>query len=282
MAYGMNVNGDNNRLLFSTNVNGLFFQGKATLHQIFTTQTTDYVFSPGMGRILFDWCRAAIYEFRITLPSTVTSIMPFIHNTVGKRVAFLSIYKENSTVWSIILYACTNPNTTGAISSAVNVPQVYVFSDFLAGTTNTGHGINTINESGKVTFSTNAKPLIFNALYNANIRFSNLVINQSFPFSWVGNGPAFTQNISYHNSLLPVAGISKPAIFFSGNQTARRNNPTFGDVFIGEATARFLPVTGQLAIEWAEIATSFSLSNINQQSTSPPFTAMVIDAAQYD
>lgn len=288
MSYGMTVNGDNNRLLFSTNVNGMFFQGKANLHTVFPDSdsgqliTVDYSTQPFTNRTYFDIPNATTYEFRITLSSSVTSIMPFVHNTVGKRVAFLTVYKLNSTDWQIYVYACTNPNTTGNFSSTTNIPQVYVFSDFISGSTNTGYGVNTFNETGKATFSSNAKPLIFKALYNGNVRFSNLSLNQDFPFSWIGNGPAYNQNISFYNSVLPTSSISKPAIFFSGNQTTRRRNDNTGTVFVFEATARFLASTSQLAVEWARVFTTFSLGGVNQQSTSPSFTALVIDAAQYD
>lgn len=288
MSYGMTVNGDNNRLLFSTSVNGMFFQGKATLQTVFPDSesgqliTVDYSTQPNTGRTYFNVPNATTYEFRITLPSTVTSIMPFIYNSVNKRVAFLTIYRLSSTVWQIYVYACTNPNTTGNFPSTVNIPQVYVFSDFIGSNVNTGYGVNTFRENGKVTFSTNAKPLIFKALYSGNVSFSNLTINQDFPFSWIGNGSGYSQNITSYNSVLPSSSISKPAIFFSGNQTTRRRNPATGSVWVFEATARFLSGTNQLAVEWARVFTTFSLSNINEQSTTPPFTALIIDAAQYD
>jgi hypothetical protein len=287
MSYGMTVNGDDNRLLFSTNVNGMFFQGKATLFRIYpdpdtgTLVTTDYTTNQFTGEIIFSNPQAIIYEYRMTLPSSVTSIMPFIYNPVGKRVAILTIFKLSSTSWQIFTYACTNPNTTGYISSSTNVPEIYVFSDFLSSPSNVGYGINTFNSNGEVTFSTNSKPLIFNALYNANVRYSDLTYNAT-SVAWIGNGPGSGFHISYHDSLLPASSISKPAVFFAGNQTARGRNPNTGTVFVYEATARFLPSTRQLAIEWAQVARTFSLSNVNEQSTSPQFTAMVIDAAQYD
>jgi hypothetical protein len=276
MSYGITVNGDNNRLLFSTNVNGMFFQGKAALHQSYSNTTTDYFTNFFTGETLFNYPGIAFYEFRITLPQNVTSILPFIYNPVAKRAAFLGILKISNTVWQIFVYACTNPNTAGSISPTINIPQIYVFSDFISEATNVGSGINAINSSGKVTFSSNSKPLIFNALYNANVSYSNLTpITNSI--SYIGNGPV-QQNITYYNSILPTSGITKPAIFFTGNQTVRGR--ISGVTYIYESTARFLPVTSQLAVEWAYLDAGFS--DESEQSTSPPFTAMVIDAAQYD
>jgi hypothetical protein len=280
MTYGMVVNGENNRLLFSTNVNSMFFQGKATLHQIYSSVTIDYMTNTFTGATLFNYPEAAIYEFRITLPAGVSSILPFIYNSIGKRVAFLSIFKLTTTEWQMFVYACTNPNTTGSISPSINVPTIYVFSDFMTGQSNTGYGINTFDSNGKISFSTNAKPLIFKSLYNGNVRFSDLTVIVNDGITYVGNGP-IQQNISLYNSVLPASSISKPAIFFAGNQTGRRSDAN-GVVYIYEATARFVPSTSQLAVEWAYIGSSFSLQPVNQQSTSPPFTAMVIDAAQYD
>jgi len=67
---------------------------------------------------------------------------------------------------------------------------------------------------------------------------------------------------------------------FSSNQTTRYTDNSFSRVF--EATARFDPSNAQLGIEWAWVGTAYNPSNIVQQSTVTPFSAFIIDGAQYD
>jgi len=96
MTFGLNVNGDGNSLLFSTATDNLFFQGKATLAQIYDPNTIDYVFYDNIW-LLFNWPDANFYRFTINLPASTTSILPFIYNSIGKRVGIASVSKVSST-----------------------------------------------------------------------------------------------------------------------------------------------------------------------------------------
>jgi hypothetical protein len=281
MTFGLTVNGDGNSLLFSTATDNLFFQGKATLAQIYDPNTIDYVFYDNIW-LLFNWPDANFYRFTINLPASTTSILPFIYNSIGKRVGIASVSKVSSTTWDILVLACTNPNVSQpAISSSTYVPTIYVFSSYIDAAINTGNGINVFNESGQPIFTTNERPLILKALYSGNVPYSNLTAIREFGgnLSYVGNGPdRNSKYISYFSPLSISGSISKPAIFYSYGQTC-----TLG-ITIWECTAAFNSSTSQLAVEWAQVGqrSIFDPPFPTRQSTVSPFFAFIIDASLYD
>lgn len=281
MTFGLVANGDNNNLLFSTDTDNLFFQGKATIYQIYDSLTIDYAAVDGYG-VFYNRPSSVFYEYRITMPSSVESISAFVYNPVQKRTSVASIVKLDSTTWEIIVVACTNPNNSQpAISSSTYIPTIYVFSSYIDAVVNTGNGINVFDALGNVVFTTNERPLLIKAAYSGNIQYSNILRLQTESFTYVGNGPSQSnKTISWFNPLNTVSSITKPAVFFSCNQTAARRSIITVNVY--EATARFDPSNNQLGIEWASPGQYFSQQDINQQSTVTPFFAFVIDGAQYD
>lgn len=277
MSNGIVVNGDGNSLLFSTDTDNLVFQGKAIFHKIYDSQTIDYtLFSP--STILYNWPNATFYEYRIALPSSVNTIMPFIHNQINKRVALIELSKIDSTTWEMLFIACTNPNVSQpAISSTTNIPTIYVFSNYIDANLNVGNGINVYDGTGRAIFTTNERPLLIRASYSGTTPFSNLQ-------AATGNGPDFNQK--YITSFAPmstVGTISKPAIFFSSTQTTRRQQSGNPFARIWELTAAYDFSTKNLLLEWANIGQFFSSPPVStQQSSNVGFFGLIVDGANYD
>lgn len=282
MTFGLVANGDNNSLLFSTDTDNLFFQGKATLLTSYTSQSIDYWNAESFG-VLYNWPNANFYKFTITLPAETQSIIPFVYNSLGKRVSIVSSIKQNSTDWEILVVACTNPNDSlPRVSSTLYVPTIYVFSNYIDSSIYAGNGINVFDANGRPIFTTNEKPLLIKAAYAGNIPYSNLTsINEAGGnLRYIGNGPnRFLKYKTFFDPISSVSSISKPSIFYSCNQT------TVGTVnterYIYESTASFSQSDSKLAIEWSFVGSTFG-SLPTSQSTVTPFFALVIDGAQYD
>lgn len=274
MSNGIVVNGDGNSLLFSTETNGLFFQGKATFYKVYQSLTIDYA-----AGSVYNWPQARFYEYRITLPASIPTILPFIYNPIAKRVAIINVRKLDSTTWEILTIACTNPNESlPAISSTTYIPTIYVFSNYIDAAVNVNYGINVFGPLGNATFTTNERPLIIKTYYSGQVPYSNLTTVASYNGR---NGPLNIKYITWFNAVSPVPSLSKPAIYYSSNQTCRINSTGFIEIF--DSTARFDPTNNQLGIEWAGTGSYYDSSGVSTlQSTTTPFFAFIIDAAQYD
>lgn len=279
MSNGIVVNGDGNSLLFSTETKGLFFEGKASFYQVYSSETADYQYNNDIG-IIYSLPKIIFYEYRITLPSSVQTILPFIYNPVGKRVAIVNTRKLDSTTWEILTVACTNPNEgLPVISSTTYIPSIYVFSDTIDAAANVGNGINVFGASGNVVFTTNERPLIIKGYYSGQVPYSALVTSGAYDGR---NGPDRTlKTITWFNPASSLPAISKPALYYSSNQTCRINSTGFIDVFDSTAVLEG-GGTGRLGIEWANSARFYSPGDPTQQSTVTPFFALLIDGAQYD
>lgn len=277
MSSGIVVNGDGNSLLFSTDTDNLSYQGKATFYQVYQSSCIDYtLFSP--STVLYNWPNAFFYEYRITLPAQVTSIMPFIYNQINKRVALINIRKLDSTTWEILAIACTNPNVSQpTIPTTQNIPTIYVFANYIDASTTSGNGISVYDGTGKAVFTTNERHLLLRATYSGTTPFSNLQAS-------TGNGPDFNQK--YITSFAPmstVGTISKPAIFFASTQTTRRQQSGNPFARIWELTAAYDFSTKNLLLEWANIGQFFSSPPVStQQSTDVSFFCLIADGANYD
>ena len=282
MTYGFTVNGEGNNLVFSTDTDNFFYQGKASYYNSFpsTNGGFDYLSNTSTANLLNSpWGK--LYEFRITLPSQVTNILPFIYNPFGKRVAVVSTVKLDSTTWQIYLVSCI-VSVSGYDANAnpvTNQPTVYIFANYIDVNVNTGYGINVFSDTSKVLFTTNEKPLLIKALYNGNVRYSDAANRVYSGVSSPTVGPDRSiKYISYINPVNTVGDITKAAIFYSSPQSARA-----GDIVenVYESTAVYSNTTKQLGIEWAIIGSAgIQLPDI--QSTVTPFTAMVIDGSEYD
>lgn len=281
MSNGIIVNGDDNSLLFSTNVDTLFFQGKATLASIYKPQTIDYVQSAYSG-VVYGWPDAVFYEYNIELPSSVTSIMPFVYNSIQKRIGISNVRKTSSTNWNIFVFACTNPNNSQpAISSSIYPPEIYVFSNYVDAPVNTGTGINTFDATGKVTFTTNERPLLIKASYTGNVPYSNLQIVFLYSTVYCVNGPWNTKNITSFSPMKTVGAISKPAIFFGCTQSCRYKDGT--TIHVWECSADYDASTTNLNLEWAKLGVYYDDTGTSTiQSSTSTFFSIVIDAADYD
>lgn len=278
MSNGIVVNGDGNSLLFSTETDNLSYQGKASFFRVYQPDCIDYtLFAP--STVLYNWPAAFFYEYRITLPAQVTSIMPFIYNQINKRVALINIRKLDSTTWEILAIACTNPNVSQpTIPTTQNIPTIYVFANYIDVSTTSGNGISVYDSTGKAVFTTNERHLLLRATYAGTTPFSNLQTNAT------ANGPDFNQKyITSFAPLSPVGTISKPAIFFASTQTTRLQPRSTIFARIWELTAAYDFATKNLLLEWANIGQFFSDPPVSaQQSTNVSFFCLIADGANYD
>lgn len=281
MTHGIIVNGDDNSLLFSTEVDNMFFQGKATLASIYESQTIDYVQSASSG-VIYGWPSAVFYEYNITLPSSVTSIMPFVYNSIQKRIGIVNVRKTSSTNWNILVFACTNPNNSQpAISSSTYTPVIYVFSNYVDAPVNIGTGINTFDSTGKVTFTTNERPLLIKGSYTGNVPYSNLQTVILSGTVFCVNGTWNTKNFTSFSPLKTVGSISKPAIFYGCTQSCRYNDGGF--IYVWECSADYDSATTNMNLEWAQLGRYYDPSGVSTiQSSTSTFFSIVIDAADYD
>lgn len=283
MSQGIIVNGDGNKLLFSTETDNLSFQGKAT-YVAHSGLNVDYrTYSATVG-VVFNWPTANLYAYDIALAAQIDTILPFVYNPIGKRVGILTTYKLDSTTWRIVILACTNPSDTGPANDPLTyLPTVYVFANHISANVHTGYGINVFNQNSKPVFSTNSRPLLIRRMYSGGMPYSNLtVINENFfdPF-YIGNSDNRFLKSRFGFAPFEVnSAIAKPAICFCGTQTA------VGSAFflyLYFATAYFVPASNNLVLEWAYGGASDNPAVPIQQSTPGlPFFAQVIDAAQYD
>lgn len=279
MTFGVTVNGDENRLLFSTDTSNLTYQGKASIYTIYNSQTYDYPSTYDTGQTIYGMPGAVFYEYRITLNSSITSIMPFIYNSVNKRVSIISNRKLDSSTWEILTIACTNPNTTGVISSSTYIPEVYVFASYMNTAVNTGNGINVFDASGNPVFTTNSKPLLIKAVYNGSVPYSNI---KRIPGQWNYidvNGALFSKTITEISPTITPVSISKPAILFSSNQSVAYNAAGIASVW--ELSAVYSSSTKNLGLEWTNVGSIYSGPS-TQQSSAANFFSLIIDGAQYD
>lgn len=272
MAFGLVVNGDSNSLLFSTETDNLVFVGKATYSTVYTTAYTGE-YQVYFGTTIYNRPWACLYEFTITLNSSVSAIMPFVWNPYGWRIGVINTYKVDSNTWRTLV-ASSTPSTGGS----GNAPTIYVFARYYGSTLNYGNGINVFDSSGSVAFSTNTKPLLLKSIYSGSVGYSNLQAQSSGSMQYVGNSGSNTiSSFSY----APIGGqksITKPAIFFPSNQTAVGYNNVY---FIFEYLAKYNTSNGNLVAEWSNVNQTFgSLSS--SQSSSNIVNAMVIDGANYD
>lgn len=284
MSNGIVVNGDGNSLVFSTDSDNLFFQGKATYTANYSQRPIDYEDFQGFWGVLYNVPCCVFYEYIIDLPSSVNSILPFIYNPVGKRVSIVSLIKTSSVRWTIMIIATTNPNVSAPENSPTEyIPTVYVFSDHIDAAVNTGYGINVFNSSGTPTFTTNEKPLLIKSLYTGNVPYSNLSIidDDRGSLRYYGNSPnRFVKSITWFSPLGTPTSITKPAIYYSCNQTCV--GVLSPEKYIYESAAAFNPANSQLGIEWALVGYTFFGSLSPSQSTTSEFSAFIIDASQYD
>lgn len=283
MSQGIIVNGDDNSLLFSTDTDNLFFQGKATYISSYSDRYVDYVtFSSSFG-ILYNLPFLVFYEYTINMPESVTTILPFVHNSVGKRVSIVSIAKNTTTQWAILIVATTNPAVSVPNNSPTAfIPTVYVFASYIDAAVNTGNGVNVFDSSGQVKFTTNERPLIIKAFYEGDNPPSNLtnIREAGGNLFYVGNSSnRYAKTITWFSSSNTVPAIAKPAIFYSCSQTCVGR---VTDRYIYESTAVFSPSTSQLGLEWACVDISLFSSRPAVQSTANRFFAFIVDGAQYD
>lgn len=282
MSNGIEVNGDGNSLLFSTDTSNLFYQGKATYSTVYGPEIVDYLDSQLWG-ILYNRPLSVFYEYTIDLPASTATILPFVRNPVDKRVSILNVTKISLTTWRILIAACTNPNNSSpVISSTTYIPEVYVFSNYIDSSVNTGHGINAYDSSGGVVFTSNETPLLMKAFYSGNLPYSNLsqIRESGGNLYYIGNGPnRYTKQITWFDPLNTVPALTKPAIAFSYGQTTVG---TATSKYVYEANAVFDGVNKKLGIEWTLLAIDYFLTAPNAQSTVSPFFAFVIDGADYD
>lgn len=277
MTYGIVVNGDNNNLLFSTDTKNMFFRGKASFHQAFDALTIDY--SGNGSQPFFNFPGATLYEYRFTAPASVVNIIPFVHNSLGKRCAIVSTIKLNSVTWQLFVLSSGNPNVTfPAVSSTLHPPEIYVFSDYIDANPKIGYGASVFNSSGITIFTTNERPLLIKGLYAGTTPLSNLQSIKVGSTTFRVNGPSIsTKTITFFNPINTVSNINKTAILYSSNQTAIIG----GITRVWECSAVYDNNTKQLGLEWCNIGNS-GQQNRTVQSTGTPFTALVIDASQYD